>query len=160
MSRIACCSALCFALGVAVHWLMLHLRRGLPFIVSGYAVWLSLALGALPVAWRVGASGLIGFYLTWVVLWNLYLVFFINLMNSVSLRMMIEIHGAPDRQLSRDDLLACYTDEEALHSRLEGLVRTGFAQWAGPSLVLTARGRSFAALLSVIRRLFGIEFYG
>jgi hypothetical protein len=94
------------------------------------------------------------------VLWNLYLVFFINLMNSVSLRMMIEIDRAPAQSLSADQLLAAYSDDEALESRLQALVAARFIARDGAALSLQPKGRMLAFVVNSLRRLFGIQFYG
>ena len=160
MTAVFCLSALCFASAVLVHLLFVRLVCGTAFVRNGYIFVSIVGVGLLPVALRLGLLGVAFFYLNLVILWNLYTIFFINLMNSVSLRMMVEIENSPTRALSAEELQALYSDEEALQSRLRGLVSNGFLKEEGPELALTRKGKAFAAILAAVRKLLGIEFFG
>ena len=145
---------------VLLHLLLTRLTRGAAFVRNGYLF--IVAMGALaavvivPRGWQFAAT----FYLVAVILWNLYMTFFINLMNSVSLRMMVEIDHAPAQSLSNEELLGRYSDEAALESRLQEMVAGGLLQVEADQLVLTGKGRRLATVLILIRRAFGIEFFG
>jgi hypothetical protein len=149
-----------FAGGVILHLLFTRLITNANFVRDGYVFLLLTATVSSLFVRGTGAWSLLFLQLHLIILWNLYTIFFINLMNSVSLRMMTEIGNAPSRSLSGEELLALYSDEEALQSRVGGLVSTGLLQRDGQELVLTGKGRVLAQFLKVIRKLFGIEFYG
>ena len=149
-----------FAAGVTAHLLFTRLISNANFVRNGYVFLLLGGIFLAPFIWPSGAMPVLFGYLQLVILWNLYTIFFINLMNSVSLRIMREIDDTPSRFLTTDQLAAMYSDEEALESRLRGLTAHGFLRQDGEELVLTAKGTVFATLLNLIRKLFGIEFYG
>ncbi len=160
MSRLFVLTALWFGGSVILHLLFVRVVCRRAFVRNGYLFALVMGIIPLPVVARLGLLPLAFAGLTFIVLWNLYTIFFINLMNSVSLRMMLEIERAPAQSLAREELLAVYSDEDAFASRVRGLAATGLLSLHGEELILTGRGRRFAGLLRAIRRLFGIEIYG
>jgi len=145
---------------VGVHWLLVRLWRNGPFLIGGYAVFGVASLLAGPVVIAAGLVPVVCFYLAATILWNLYLIFFINLMNSVSLRLMIEIDAAPNRTLTADQLIDVYSDDQAFENRLRGLCSAGLLERDGNELVLKPRGLALARSVGLIRKLFGIDFFG
>ncbi|MEI8315051.1 MAG: hypothetical protein WCG79_06315 [Verrucomicrobiota bacterium] len=81
-------------------------------------------------------------------------------MNSVSLRIMVEIDQSEGQSLSGVEILNLYSDETALESRLREMATSGLLRFAEDQLVLTRKGRLLARVLVLIRRIFGIEFFG
>jgi len=160
MSSIFALTVLCFAGCVCAHWLVVRLCVRTGFVRNGFIFICIAGLALLPVALRQGPVGFVFFYINLAILWNLYMIFLINLMNSVSLRMMTEIARSPARALSSEEIAAVYSDEEAFESRVQGLVNARFLQSTGKQLVLTPRGKALARLLTVIRGVFGIRSYG
>ena len=145
---------------VLLHLLFTRLTHGQAFVRNGYLfIMVMSALTAVAIA-PCGWLFVVVFYLFTVILWNLYLTFFINLMNSVSLRMMVEIDQAPGQTLSSTELLDLYSDEAAFESRLQEMAGSGLLRFAGDQLVLTGKGQLLARGLTLIRRIFGIEFFG
>lgn len=149
-----------FAGGVLVHWLFTRWITNTNFVRNGYGFLLAVAGAASPITLPMPLLSMAFFYLQLIILWNLYTIFFINLMNSVSLRMMIEIANSPTTALTTNELVSLYADEEALESRLRGLVATGLLRRENQYLTLTSRGQMLGALLAIIRKTFGIEFFG
>ena len=75
--------------------------------------------------------------------------------------MMVEIDRAPGQALSSADILNLYSDESALESRVQEMTAGGLLRVAADQqLVLTRKGQLLARGLSLIRRIFGIEFFG
>ena len=154
--------ALVFFTGcVLLHWLLIRLTRGQAFVRNGYLfIAVASALAGIEIIPRGGLVAA-AFYLFAIILWNLYVTFFVNLMNSVSLRMMVEIDRAPGQALSSADILNLYSDESALESRVQEMTAGGLLRVAADQqLVLTRKGQLLARGLSLIRRIFGIEFFG
>lgn len=142
------------------HLIVCRATRGAAFIRSGYIVWLVGAAAAAVAVWPRGWLFALGFYLFAVILWNLYTTFFINLTNSVSLRMMIEIGRSEGGTLSAEQIGRLYPDEQALESRIQAMARAGLIREEANELVLTGAGRRLAALTGMVRRIFGIDFFG
>jgi len=146
---------------VLLHVLLTQLTRGKAFVRNGYVFIVTMsalpAAGIIHYGWWLFATV---FYLFTIILWNLYMTFFVNLMNSVSLRMMVEIDQAAGQSLSSKELLNLYSDEAALESRLQEMTAGGLLRIVEDQLVLTNKGQLLAFVLLVIRRVFGIEFFG
>ena len=150
-----------FAGCVLLHLLLTRITRGKSFVRTGYlflaVMCLLSAIVVVPQGWLCAAT----FYLFTIILWNLYATFFINLMNSVSLRLMVEIDRAPGQTFSTAEMVSLYSDEAALESRVQEMVAGGLLRIAADQqLVLTSKGQLLAVGLLWIRRIFGIEFFG
>ena len=145
---------------VLLHWLLTRWTQGMAFLRNGYLIFLGMCLLStivvVPSGWAVAGP----FYLFALILWNSYITLFVNLMNSVSLRLMVEIDRAEGQSLSDAEILNLYSDEAALESRLKEMVAGGLLCFADQQLVLTEKGRWLARILQLIRRIFGIEFFG
>ena len=154
-------SASIFAIAVAAHFALTHVIHSQRYVRNAFLVFAAVCVAALPVAVHFGAIGALILYASLVILWNSYLVFFINLMNSVSLRMINEIDRSPMGSLSMAAVNALYSDEEALEARVAALVRNGFLiDRLGDGLQLTNKGAIFARFLEGARNLFGIDSFG
>lgn len=160
MSSLFFIGCVLFVATVLVHFAFTHIRSS-HYVRNGYLVAIVVGAASLPVlaSLRPWALGFV--YLQFIILWNLYLIFFINLMNSVSLRMMGEILASPTRSLSLDQLSQVYSDDEALESRLHALARNGFIlDRSEQGFTLTPRGALLARVLAASRWCFGIERFG
>lgn len=160
MTSLFLLTAACFTGCVCLHWLLVRLIARTNFVRNGFIFICFAGIALLPVALRQGVIGFVFFYLNLAILWNLYTIFFINLMNSVSLRMLTEIARSHGGSLSSEEIAGVYSDEEAFESRVRGLVAAGFLESRGPDLILTRKGACLARLLVAIRAVFGIRSYG
>ena len=149
-----------FAGCVLLHWFVTRWTRGMAFLRNGYLIFSGMCLlstiAMVPCDWGVAGP----FYLFSLILWNSYITLFVNLMNSVSLRLMVEIDRADGQSLSDAEILNLYSDEAALESRLKEMMTGGLLCFADEQLVLTEKGRLLARILQVIRQIFGIDFFG
>jgi len=154
-------SVACFAGGVVLHLGVTHILHSSCYVRNAYVLFAIVCVALLPVTSRLGLPGAVFVYSALVMLWNSYLIFFVNLMNSVSLRLMGELRQAPGGKLSLQQLQGVYSDEAALDSRLGSLVHNGLLvdQGAG-GLALTGKGRALARVLAASRALFGIDEFG
>ena len=161
MIRLFIASCLVFCGGVVLHAVLTHLIHSRNYVRNGYLLFVGMCLAAIPLALRLGLVGALVLYVALTILWNSYLLFFINLMNSVSLRMMGEIDRSTTGNLSLAEIESSWSDTDALESRLQALAHNGFIVDDGAhGLRVTPRGRSFAWVLEVIRRTIGIESFG
>ena len=153
-------AVLFFAGCVLLHWVFTRWTRGQAFLRNGYLIFSGMCLlstvAVVPCGWAVAGP----FYLFALILWNSYITLFVNLMNSVSLRLMVEIDRSAGQSLSDAEILNLYSDEAALESRLQEMASGGLLCFADEQLVLTEKGRLLARMLQLIRKIFGIEFFG
>ncbi len=149
-----------FTPAVLIHLILLRLIRGQRFILSGYAVLVVVLLVSVPFVLSRGFLSAFCVYLWLVILWNLYLIFFINLTNSVSLRIMFEISKSRTKALSFQEIMGIYSDDETFRARVVGLEVGGFIVLQGQTMTLTSKGNQFARLLGLFRTVFSITDFG
>ncbi len=154
-------AAAIFVVGVTVHFVVTHVAHSHAYVRNAYLTYILTAACALPITLRLGFVGFVLVYLCSTILWNSYLIFFINLQNSVSLRMIAEVDRSPLKSLTFDELLAVYPDETQLTTRLEALRLNGMLIiHDNHELELTAKGAFLAKTLARLRALIGLETFG
>lgn len=161
MGRLFIIGVALFTAAVLGHLLLTQVVHSRHYVRNGYLVAVVACVASLPLLAPLGALARVFVYLQFAILWNLYLVFFINLMNSVSLRMMIEIRQSSSGSMSLTQLQGVYSDGDALEARLHALMQNGFIREPGPQgFTLTPRGLILARVLAVSRWCFGIDRFG
>ncbi len=154
-------TAAIFTVAVVAHWGLTHLSHNRLYVRNAFLLFGAVCLAALPIAVRFGPIGFLIVYSALVILWNSYLVFFINLINSVSLRIIDEIDRSPNQSLSLSEVENAYSDKEALELRLKALAMNGlFIDEGAKGLTLTPKGTMFARGLELARKVFGIDSFG
>ena len=93
-------------------------------------------------------------------LFLIFLVFFLVVYRSVSLRLLSELLDRPGHREAYDALLDDYLRLETLEARLGLLIETGNAGRTEAGLQLTDRGRRNGRFVATLQRLFRIEFSG
>ena len=95
--------------------------------------------------------------------WFLFLVFlviFLVVYRSASLRIMGELLDRPGHAESYESLFERYLRLESLNSRLGLLVETSYARDTGSGFELTEKGKKRGRLVAALQKLFNIEFGG
>ena len=102
-------------------------------------------------------------------LFNGLLVYFLLYCNSVqcyyylgrpvTLRLLVEFLEAHRGFLTLAEIQKNYGLKHMISSRLEALVLNGYATKEGIRYVLTRKGRVFAGIFLLIRRIFGVPYY-
>jgi hypothetical protein len=95
-----------------------------------------------------------------VCLWNMYLFFLINMQNSFSLRMMLEISKASGQRLSKTEINLRFSDADSFNARLKALELNGFLRKYGHQLILLPKGKTLGKMILRIRSLLGVKEYG
>lgn len=83
-------------------------------------------------------------------LFILYMPFYYTVDASISVRMLVEILGAPGHQLSMTQLRATVALEERLQQRLDTMAENGYLVWEGGGYRLTPKGRGVARVFRLI----------
>ena len=92
-------------------------------------------------------------------LWLAYMMFFVNLMNSVTLK-MLDFMASRGGILAADDFRQIFGKDSAIVSRLEAIKRNNFLRKDGERLKITAKGHFLVSAVRILRKILGITEVG
>jgi hypothetical protein len=92
-------------------------------------------------------------------LWLAYMMFFVNLMNSVTLK-MLDFMAKRGGTLAADDFSQIFGSDSAIVSRLEAIKRNNFLRLENGRLYITTKGRTLVSAVRIIRRITGVTEAG
>jgi hypothetical protein len=144
---------LLFAVTLTLHVLLCRLTGGAQFMPKGVMLGGGATLALLGYQLSAFRLDLVELYL-FAAAWLFYLMVLINLLNSVTLKMLAYLHTAPQGSLNVAAFDAAFNAEDGLLTRLAMMQGSGLIVAQDGGLFLTARGRT---LLGTIR-LFGRPF--
>lgn len=86
-------------------------------------------------------------------LWLTYMVFLINMVNSVTLKLLHVLAEAPGGRLEAGSFAAALRGDAGIAPRVEAMIANGLVVPAGGALSLTPRGRLLLLALRIMRAL-------
>lgn len=101
----------------------------------------------------------IGLYLFFTA-WLLYLMAFINLLNSATLKMLERLYLEPKDFLYSDDFKLVFNEEDGLKTRLSAMESNGFISQTNHSIHLTAKAQFLLKIVFFLRKIFSIDQVG
>lgn len=181
---------LIFVMAVIVHWVVLQIIGIKNYLMNAFTV-LSVVLlvvvlfyiassffffvnflGLLRPLWPLGPYQMLISGLVIIILWNSYIIFFVNLKYSVSFKIMsflLENSRSSSNSNSKsniniDTLKQRFSDNDLLETRLLNMMESGllFAsdENGGETLVLTNKGKVVGAIHHWLRRFLSIKTFG
>ncbi|MFT6069542.1 MAG: hypothetical protein ACJAT2_000990 [Bacteriovoracaceae bacterium] len=105
---------------------------------------------------RAGKVDLVSLYLLGTA-WLGYLMFFINLLNSVTLKMLAALSESKNETLLNSDFNSFFSEENGLHSRISLMIENGFLETKGNGLILTPRSKLMVWCINLLRKVFAME---
>lgn len=161
MIEIFILSVKCFALSVMIHWFLLRFFSNRFFVAIAY---IALVIGIIlsefiffsSFAW---VQQLVAGFLL-VMLWNLYVTFLINLMNSISISIIVRVIYADKKVLSLPDLVMEDATNNQLESRLSMAQRVKLIRIDSDTVEVLMLGRTLNFFISGLRKIWGISIYG
>lgn len=84
--------------------------------------------------------------------WLIYLIFFINLLNSVTLKMLDYLNSNQHGRLHKDEFEIIFNNQNGLEKRIDLMIKNGFFSTKGDKLYLTKKARILLSVISVISR--------
>lgn len=148
-----------FALAVGAHFIICRLSGEKKFMLKGLAAGLVFFAAACANEWRTGRFDPVLLYLL-ATLWLTYLIFLINLLNSVTLKMLERLAGAPAVAMREEDFRGIFSGENGIKARLADMKINGFILDDGKSLRLTPKAGLLLKTVFTIRRVFSIDVTG
>ena len=129
------------------------------FMLKGLLTGFTSLLAAAAWGYRAGAVDIISLYII-LTLWLAYMMFFINLLNSVTLKMLARLAEEPGGELTEPAFQGIFNEETGIRLRLEDMRANGFIKLEGEDLRLTAKARLLLAAVFLIRKIFSIDVVG
>lgn len=89
--------------------------------------------------------------------WLAYLMFFINLLNSVTLKMLSALSESRNEVLLNTDFDNFFSEENGLASRIDSMIENGFLESRNDELSLTSRSLFMVWCVSLLRKIFSMK---
>jgi hypothetical protein len=156
-------SCLYFLLLVVLHWILCRVTGSERFVIKSLSLFLlSLFITVGYLRSYFDFLEIFVIYLTVLILWNSYLIFFINLQNSISFRILITIFDSSKQSLSKAEINSIYPDEVSLMDRLQSMRLNKFLEldFENQTIQITSKGKFFGKAFLLFRKLFGIQVFG
>lgn len=93
-------------------------------------------------------------------LWIAYLACFINLFNSVTLKMLEVVANSQDERIHFDKFDEYFTEDDSVDSRIKSMEINGFVKREGDVVKLTPKAERFVNIVMAIRNIFSIKEVG
>lgn len=137
-----------------LHILICNLGRGNGFI-KGFLIGVGGAIAYLVATLKYSTFSLLGFYLL-VSLWLFYLMVFINVLNSVTLKMLSAIYKSPNASLATGDFETIFNSVEGLESRIQMMTSSGMILREGAHWSLTRKAKWIISGVRLVKKLLNI----
>lgn len=147
---------LLFVVTLALHVLLCRLTGNARFMPKGGVLGGAATLALLAYQLSAFRLDLVELYL-FSAAWLFYLMVWINLLNSVTLKMLAYLHPAPQGSLGVAAFYAAFNAEDGLLTRLEMMQASGLVVAQDGGLLLTAKGRALLRTIRLFGRPFSIE---
>lgn len=147
-----------FSAGVFVHLIICRIAGTPKYMARGLACGflLMLCLAVRQICTHTVNIVVLYYVLT---LWLAYMMFFVNLMNSVTLK-MLDFMAKRGGTLAADDFSQIFGSNSAIVSRLEAIKRNNFLRLENGRLYITTKGRTLVSAVRIIRRITGVTEAG
>lgn len=147
---------LLYAFTVVIHILLCRFGGGKHFMLKAIVLGL-VACGALLIyQLKITRFDLIGLYL-FLAAWLLYVMIFINLLNSVTLKMLAYLLDQQNGSLPVEEFRNAFNVDDGLLTRLEMMRENGLLEQRGEVLNLTRKSRILLKIIMAINRLFSLK---
>lgn len=145
-----------YVLAVAAHIMICRFGGNRHFMPKG--VLLGLVTTVALMTYQVVAQqlDLVGLYL-FLAAWLLYLMILINLLNSVTLKMLAHLHANPQGCLPVGAFASVFNSDDGLLTRLQMMQANGLLNHHGEMLHLTPKAHTLLKIIALIGRLFSLR---
>ena len=147
-----------FSAGVMIHLIICRLTGTQKYMVKGLAFGLLLMLCLLASQAYSRSINIAVLYYTFT-LWLAYMMFFVNLLNSVTLK-MLDFLNRKGGTLNAKDFSVIFGGNMGINSRLKAIKRNGFLDENAGRLHITRKGKLLTYIIRLLRRVIGITEAG
>lgn len=145
-----------YGLAITVHILICRLGGSKHFIPRGVLLGLTATVALMTHQVSEQQLDIVGLYL-FLAAWLLYLMIFINLLNSVTLKMLAHLHAHPQGCLPVEAFSAAFNADDGLLTRLQMMQVNSLLEQHADTLKLTTKARTLLKIIAVIGRVFSLK---
>ncbi len=147
---------LVYVLAVVAHILICRLGGNNHFMPKGVFLGLAATVALLTHQIIEQQLDIVGLYL-FLATWLLYLIIFINLLNSVTLKMLAHLHANPQGCLPVEEFATVFNAGDGLLTRLRMMQANGLLDHHADVLELTPKARTLLKIIAIIGRVFSLR---
>jgi len=152
-------SAFYFGAAAVTHLLVCTFTGESRFMLKGLLTGFAFLFAAAASEYAAGAPDLVSLYLL-LTLWLAYLMFFVNLLNSVTLKMLARLAEQPGGTLDEAGFGPVFDEGAAIGLRLEDMRANGFLTLEAGSVSLTKKAGLLLKIVFLIRKVLSIDIVG
>lgn len=145
-----------YILTIIAHILMCRVSGNKYFIFKGILLGVAAAIALLVHQVMGQQLDIIGLYL-FLAAWLLYLMIFINLLNSVTLKMLAHLHLNSQGRLPVEAFSAAFNADDGLLTRLRMMQLNGLLDERNGVLNLTPKALTLLKIVAINRRVFSLR---
>lgn len=153
-------AALSLFIYIIIHWLFIKSSGPKFFMVKSLLLHLIGSIIFLILFLDKTITQLSYLLLLFVGLCNAYIIFLINLQNSISFRILKEFIEVKKDILSYEELNLLYPSNKIIIDRLNELIDNKFIFMQNEKIILTKKGYLFGKSIKAFQKIFGIEKSG
>ena len=147
---------LVYVLTVVAHILICRFGGNNHFMLKGVLLGLAATVALLTHHIIEQQLDIVGLYL-FLATWLLYLMIFINLLNSVTLKMLAHLHTNPQGCLSVEEFATVFNAGDGLLTRLRMMQANGLLDHHADVLKLTTKARTLLKIVAIISRVLSLR---
>ena len=143
---------------VLLHILICQITAPSKFMLKGLFIGITATTILAGYFFKLRQLNLVGLYL-FLTSWLFYLMAFINLLNSATLKMLARLYSEPQGFLYSEDFKLAF-NEAGLRSRLETMDLNGFIKHQEQAILLTPKAKLLLKIIFLLRRVLSIDQVG
>lgn len=145
-----------FVTTLLVHIAICNLGSSKNFMLKGFALGCFSATGCAIYMFCNRSFDLTGPYIVFSA-WLFYLMVLINLLNSITLKMLASLYSSPTGALNTHDFDHAFNTEDGFETRLAMLDSSQFIRLQGTTLTLTPKARYFLSIVHRVKTVLSID---
>jgi hypothetical protein len=149
-------AAVFFGITLLAHIAICKLGSSGSFMLKGAVLGCISTTGCAVYMLYIGRFDITGPYILFSA-WLFYLMVFINLLNSVTLKMLASLYNAPSSTLSVQDFAHTFNTEDGFETRLAMLHSSKLIQQRGAAITLTPKARSLLTIVHQVKTVLSID---
>lgn len=145
-----------FAITLLVHIIICKLFSPKNFMLRGLSLGSISTFGCAVLMLYLGQFDITGPYILFSA-WLFYLMVLINLLNSVTLKMLASLYSAPSGSMNSQEFDQVFNAEDGLETRLSMLHSSRLIQQEGYAIKLTPKAKFMLAIIHKVKAVFSID---
>ncbi|MBM9589047.1 hypothetical protein JWG41_01210 [Leptospira sp. 201903075] len=153
-------SIVLFLIYLSVHWVLLRTTGPKFFMAKSLVLLLVLSVVLFFRYSSHSVTSIICIQIFFIGITNAYLIFLINLQNSISFRILRELSKTTEGFVKHSKLQELYSTDQIISDRLKEMEENGFIVRHGEVIKTTNKGKWFGYGIFVFQKVFGINLFG